>query len=197
VTVVGVGGGLLAEQDDTGWWLFVVAPAAFIMSCAASLKLSGVQGTIGRLAIPIGYAVTFPAWFFMWSAFILDKAGLIGCCSHSPEIIPASVGRALWLAAPSLTTALPVWCITRSIAVAIVVPLVAAAASLLQFLDARPAGALAFGGWHASVAAALCIWASYTRATARSATQCRHCGYDLAGLESDVCPECGKARLSR
>jgi len=46
-------------------------------------------------------------------------------------------------------------------------------------------------GWHAVMAGTLLHWAIHERIRVCRIGRCR-CGYDLRGLLSEVCPECGR-----
>lgn len=49
--------------------------------------------------------------------------------------------------------------------------------------------------WHGIVFGLIVLWAVRTRTRRLSGSHCAGCGYDLAGIEGPVCPECGRARV--
>ncbi|TVQ32095.1 MAG: hypothetical protein EA376_07155 [Phycisphaeraceae bacterium] len=89
-----------------------------------------------------------------------------------------------------------IWTVTRSIRLALIVcaslivlgllPFVYESAPLMRILILQAL-------WHGSVAFSLVWWLRVLREEPHALKGfCRHCGYDLAGLPTRICPECGQ-----
>lgn len=163
------------------------------------------SGAIGRLGAAAGVAGVAP--FVSGAAFFLAHA--------SEPLMSRHIGNLglYWLAAAvilpgSLLAAWSLRILTRSNIVALA-PLLAAAVSTVAGVETerathgplyiRSAGAalwlswfVAVAGWHAIVLTAMLGWAFRQRARV-AAVRCFACGYDLRGLASPRCPECGNA----
>lgn len=67
---------------------------------------------------------------------------------------------------------------------------------LLVALGIEPVAMTSVVAWHGVVFGVIVSWAVRTRTRRLSGSHCAGCGYDLAGIEGPVCPECGRARVT-
>jgi len=84
---------------------------------------------------------------------------------------------------------------TRSMRVGVVC-LLASLLMLGLLTGSDTAGWLVATCWHYAVFGSVVLWAVRARMRRLSGSHCAGCGYDLAGIEGPVCPECGRARVT-
>ena len=140
------------------------------------------------------WAGTFGFWAQHWFGVVQVGIGrwLTGP-GHVSEAIGVQLVVPLAIATAGIATAalMRVDCSsTTVVALTVLASLAAAAAPFTPFGEGvtLPIAAVL---WHSLVTAGLCHWATDT-ISRRSAGRCAHCGTDVAGLASPVCPHCDR-----
>ncbi|TVQ32096.1 MAG: hypothetical protein EA376_07160 [Phycisphaeraceae bacterium] len=178
--------------------LALFAPPALVFTAYSIAILRWGRVKHGLLLLAF-FGLTFPVWVVLgWygGAYIV---GYIGLLTPGPPWRIQSE-HALMFAAITLcgvTTALVFLAITRSKLLLLLVSGVSVATGLLLWPlenSGMPGLIVLHAVWHGGVAASLFWWARARRRDAFvSHGHCLHCDYDLAGLPTRRCPECGQA----
>lgn len=168
--------------------------ALFATVIRAALKLAGSpHRSSATFATAVGF--TFPAWFLAWAFPVALLTGFAAPCNAHPD----ALGGFLIAFPPAALGSASLIPLTRSAGVAGLM-LIASAFLALVGADAAPKAldgnqsclltlSLLPSAWQMLSAWCVTRWA---RKTPRSG-MCTACGYDLTGLTSDRCPECGQS----
>jgi hypothetical protein len=147
----------------------------FAVTTPIFLAYSGAVDA-ARVGAFAAYGLTFPIW-----GTICAIAGIIG-------VIPMALltGWAFWSATRS-------WLLACAPVLALVPAWLLAGLAVDDEITIYPDLFNAVGAWNVTVACVVAAWAHVEHhRLPRHTPSCVSCGYELSGLESAICPECGQ-----
>lgn len=164
-----------------------VLPALLLAGQVALCNVVSGRRPDGRSAVIyfwcVGFAVLIAPWAILISS-TLEKAG-------AGVYLTGAVGDGIIIGLPSLLTSILLFAWTRS---RFVLFGSIGAGLLACTIGTQDLGLSAMIAWQIIHACVLLSWANKARLHARRAApgkRCPACGYDLRGLASGSCPECG------
>jgi hypothetical protein len=126
------------------------------------------------------YGLSFPVWGFACGYTFIGVFG-----------IPQAAITGWWLRSISRS-----WILALSPVAALLPAWVIAMIATDEFMHSSMS--VAIGAWNVIMAGAMGIWAHHSRNHLPLHTpSCATCGYDITGIESQICPECGSPLVPR
>jgi hypothetical protein len=183
----------LAAITPSLFFVHLAQGALFATVIRAALKLAGSPPrSSAAVATAVGF--TFPAWFLAWAFPVAFLTGFAAPCNAHPD----TLGGFLIAFPPAALGCASLIPLTRSAGVAGLM-LIASALLALVGADMAPKAvdgnqscwltlSLLPSAWQMLSAWCVTTWAMKTPRSG----MCVACGYDLTGLTSDRCPECGQ-----
>lgn len=166
--------------------LWLLPTLLFLGSFIIAKRVSGTGLRVADLAVII-WGVIGPTLMMEWPNVLARWTGV-----DAPR--GGLAGGFIFVFPPSVVSALVLGLACRSW-FPVVFTLAAGLVGTIAMAIAPVFGLAGMVSWNAVVCVGLLAWAWTERASSQAFGACRSCGYSLAGLRAERCPECGVTRL--